>query len=189
MDKQNLRKTMLTRRRAITADEQQAASRAVCAGLLAWLADHPEGAVLSYLAYGREIDLAPLHDELWRLGRRLAVPQTAGLPAGVMQAVEYTPQTVLAKTALGVMEPEGALPVQPGEIGVVIAPGVAFDAAGHRLGHGMGYYDRYLAGLNNVAVVGVCYNFQLVDEVPTDRFDRAMDVLITESGQVAKPGA
>lgn len=180
---------MLARRRAVTADEQQVASRAVCAGLLAWLADHPDGAVLSYLAYGREIDLTPLHDELWRLGRRLAVPQTAGLPAGLMQAVEYTPQTVLAKTALGVMEPEAALPVPPDDIGVVIAPGVAFDAAGRRLGHGMGYYDRYLAGLADVAVVGVCYDLQLVDEVPTDRFDRAMDVVITESGAVAKPGA
>lgn len=186
MEKQELRKIMLARRRAITADEQQAASRVVCAGLLNWLVDHPQGAVLSYLAYGREIDLSALHNELWRLGRRLAVPQTAGLPAGVMQAVEYAPHPVLAKTALGVLEPLAAPLVPPDDIGVVIAPGVAFDAAGRRLGHGMGYYDRYLAGMSNVQVVGVCYGFQVVDEVPTDPFDRAMDLLITDTVGVLK---
>lgn len=178
MNKQEMRKIMLQRRREISAEVQKKTSAAVCRRLAEVLKDYPDGVVLSYLAYGREIDLSELHREIWRQGRRLAVPRTDGLPKGIMQAVEYLPDTELQKTALGVMEPQGAAEVLPQEIGVVIAPGVAFDESGARLGHGMGYYDRYLALTENAVVLGVCYAWQLVDEVPTDEFDRPMDRLI-----------
>lgn len=180
MNKTELRKIMLKKRREIGAEEQQSVSAAICDRLVQVLRNYPDGAVMSYLAYGREIDLTALHEELWRQGRRLAVPVTEGLPAGIMRAVEYLPNTCLSKTVLGVMEPQGAAELLPQEIGVVIAPGVAFDRHGARLGHGMGYYDRYLAGMNEVAVLGVCYAWQVVDEVPTDEFDRAMDKVIYE---------
>lgn len=180
MDKTELRKIMLKKRREVTEDEQRRVSAAICDRLVQVLREYPDGAVMSYLAYGREVDLSALHKELWRQGRRLVVPQTEGLPPGVMRAVEYLPNTQLGRTALGVMEPQGAAEVLPQEIGVVIAPGVAFDRQGARLGHGMGYYDRYLAGQDGVAVLGVCYAWQVLDEVPTDELDRAMDRLIYE---------
>lgn len=184
MDKQEMRARMLARRRLVGAQEQVAASAAVCARVLEWLAERPDGVVLSYLAYGREIDLEALHRELWRQGRRLAVPKTAGLAPGEMVAVEYAAGARLAKVALGVREPEGAQEVRPEEIGVVIAPGVAFDRAGNRLGHGMGYYDRYLAGLKDVAVVGVAYDWQVVEAVPVAEFDRAMDKVLTDKREI-----
>lgn len=177
MDKQTLRQIMLKRRREISAWEQQRASKEICQKLLLELAKYPKGAVLSYLAYGREVDLSELNEVLCQEGRRLAVPKCEGLKPGEMVAVEYKPGCRLVKTDLGVMEPVGADVVPPGEIGVVLAPGVAFDRMGRRLGHGMGYYDRYLAAAD-VTVIGVCYAAQLVDEVPTDEFDRAVDLLI-----------
>lgn len=180
MDKTELRKIMLKKRREIGAEEQQRASAVVCEKLAEVLQAHPDGAVMSYLAYGREIDLSALHDELWRQGRRLAVPVTEGLPVGVMRAAEYLPNTCLSKTALGVREPQGAVELSPQEIGVVIAPGVAFDSKRARLGHGMGYYDRYLAGAQKPLVIGVCYACQVIDDVPTDEFDCPMDMIIHE---------
>lgn len=181
MDKQELRKKMLAWRRGLTEDEQQAASQAVCAKLAEVLAANPDGVVLSYLAYGREIDLTELHRELWRQGRRLAVPKTCGLPQGEMVAVEYTAESELVKVGLGVLEPQGAREVTPEEISVVIAPGVAFDANCNRLGHGMGYYDRYLPGLSAAAVViGVGYHGQIVEAVPHDELDRRMDMVVTD---------
>lgn len=179
MYKQELRKQMLSRRRMVSAEEQQAASAVICGKLLDLLREHPDGAVLSYLAYGREVDLSALHRELWRQGRKLLVPVTDGLPAGEMAAVEYTPHTKLAKTRLGVAEPQGVPHIDPREIGVVLAPGVAFDERGGRLGHGMGYYDRYLPQVS-AAVWGVCYHWQLVDAVPQGPFDRAMDLVVTD---------
>lgn len=178
LSKQELRKIMLQKRRMVTAEQQQAASAAVCRKLADVLQKYPDGAVLSYLAYGKEIDLTPLHRELWRQGRTLAVPRTFGMPLGVMLAVSYKPDTQLQKTPLGVLEPLTEPEIDPADIGVVIAPGVAFGAAGERLGHGMGYYDRYLEQAAKLPVIGVCYAWQVVDEVPTDVYDRKMTLVV-----------
>jgi 5-formyltetrahydrofolate cyclo-ligase len=69
---------------------------------------------------------------------------------------------------------------------VVIVPGLAFDAAGRRLGRGAGHYDRaFPAGRQGAPLlVGVGYAFQLVDEVPAGPHDRRMDVVVTEEREV-----
>lgn len=183
MDKQELRRQMLAKRRAVSAEEQAAASASVCAeiGRLLAATPHKDGAVLSYLAYGRELDLSALHRRLWQEGAALAVPVTEGLPPGVMRAAAYLPRTRLQKTALGVWEPAEPRLIAPEDIGVVIAPGVAFSQTGDRLGHGMGYYDRYLAELPaGVLVIGAAYRWQLVESLPTDAFDRRMDMVVCD---------
>ena len=180
-DKRELRRIMLAKRRLITAEEQAAASAAICDAIGRVLAEHghKKGVILSYLPYGREIDLGRLHTELWQQGTRLAVPRTFGLPDGNMEAALYLPQDKLTKTALGVYEPLEAPVVALQDIGVVLAPGVAFDKAGNRLGHGKGYYDRYLAMLPEGALtIGVAYAWQIVDELPTEDFDLPMDMVI-----------
>ena len=58
---------------------------------------------------------------------------------------------------------------------VALVPGVAFDAAGHRLGRGRGYYDRFLASCPHIYKIGVCFPFQRVALVPTDQHDVVMD--------------
>lgn len=73
--------------------------------------------------------------------------------------------------------------VSPGEIDLLIMPGVAFDRQGGRLGMGGGYYDRILAKLEkNTVRMGLAYEFQIVDHVPLDEYDERVDCLVTESG-------
>jgi 5-formyltetrahydrofolate cyclo-ligase len=55
---------------------------------------------------------------------------------------------------------------------------MAFDAKGHRLGRGRGYYDRFLAAHSHIYKIGVCFDFQKVDEVSTDAFDIPVDEVI-----------
>lgn len=62
---------------------------------------------------------------------------------------------------------------------VVLVPGLGFDQLGQRLGRGKGYYDRYLAD-KNVIKIGLCFQEQLVDKIPTDSFDVKMDFIITD---------
>jgi len=63
----------------------------------------------------------------------------------------------------------------------VIVPGIAFDKAGSRIGFGKGCYDMFLDGLNAVKI-GFCYDFQVMDEIPSDDHDIRMDFLVTEKG-------
>lgn len=73
------------------------------------------------------------------------------------------------------------------DVEVWIVPGLAFDAEGHRLGHGMGYYDRLLAGARPVAQrIGVTTERRVFPSIPHDRFDIPMDAIVTEE-RVIRP--
>lgn len=85
----------------------------------------------------------------------------------------------LSSGAFGVMEPREGAVCPPDEIELMIVPGVAFDRKGGRMGHGKGYYDKYFERYNGLKI-GVCFDFQLVDEVPCEPFDVGMDAVLTE---------
>jgi 5-formyltetrahydrofolate cyclo-ligase len=183
-EKQALRREFLARRRAMTADEAAALSGRICGNLASLLTELrlEDKMLLSYLAYGREANLALLHERLLRENGRLAVPLTAGLPKGIMQAVQYTADTTLQKTELGVFEPIGAQLVLPSELGAVLVPGVAFDEHGGRMGHGAGYYDRFFPALaEGTPLIGVAYDWQIAPKVPTAEWDRSMNYIVTDS--------
>jgi len=77
----------------------------------------------------------------------------------------------------GILEPKNGLAYTSINIDLGIIPGMAFDLQGNRLGRGKGYYDKLLKVLN-LETIGVCFSFQLVDKVPSDTFDIAMDSVI-----------
>lgn len=76
-----------------------------------------------------------------------------------------------------IFEPDHTDNTTINDIDLVIVPGVAFDLRGRRIGRGKGYYDRLLSG-SNVYKIGVCFDFQLVECVPTDEHDILMDKII-----------
>lgn len=85
----------------------------------------------------------------------------------------------LLEGAFGVMEPREGRVCEPSTIDLMIVPGMAFDRGGHRLGHGKGYYDRYFEQYDGPKI-GLCFDFQLVEEVPCEPFDVAVDAVLTE---------
>ncbi len=71
---------------------------------------------------------------------------------------------------------------------LVVVPGVAFDRSGHRLGHGLGYYDRFLGGLpERVPRIGLAFSHQVVQEVPVAAWDVPIHTLVTEEGVIRFP--
>jgi len=99
------------------------------------------------------------------------------------------------KGRFGLKEPAvvpGTLPVVNG-FDVMVVPGLAFDPAGRRLGHGFGSYDMFLKGLAGGPLkAGLAYSWQLLDEIPADPWDVPVDVVVTEKGVLgagSTPGA
>lgn len=79
--------------------------------------------------------------------------------------------------------PSAPPPADPATVDVVLVPGVAFTAGGLRLGQGGGWYDRFLARLRDDSVaIGVCFEPQLVDELPTAEHDAVLDLVVTDAG-------
>ncbi|MDD3358745.1 MAG: 5-formyltetrahydrofolate cyclo-ligase [Parabacteroides sp.] len=89
------------------------------------------------------------------------------------------PESVKAGV-FGILEPIPTNNSGDPDISLIIVPGVAFDRNRNRMGRGKGYYDRLLKH-NEAYKIGICYGFQLIEEVPVEHFDIPMDMIITES--------
>ena len=77
--------------------------------------------------------------------------------------------------------PRGGAPIPPDRLARVVVPGLAFDAHGHRLGRGGGYYDRFLGRLRRTAAtVGLGFDVQITDEVPVNDGDVSVDIVVTD---------
>ena len=90
-----------------------------------------------------------------------------------------------AKGKFGIEEPTGEPYDTPEQIELTIVPGVSFDRNGNRLGRGKGYYDRLLPQLRSYNI-GICFGFQLSEEIPSEPLDRVMDEVWTEEGKVSR---
>jgi len=134
-----------------------------------------------------EIDLTLL------LETSLAERKVVCLPRMDWAAREMTPIAVITSQfprevrKYGIVEPKGDHIVAMIDLDLVVVPGLAFDTKGGRLGRGGGFYDRFLAGFRESArssakVCGLCFDVQLIPEVPSEPHDVLLDAVITESG-------
>ncbi len=134
--------------------------------------------VAGYHALPEEADPALLLERLVALGCHIAFPRVAG--KGLPLEFHRVPDgEVLAPGAFGIHEP---LDIWPRAVpDVLLVPLLAFDASGHRLGFGGGYYDRTIA-LLNVPAIGIAYAGQEVASLPHEAHDRALQAILTERG-------
>lgn len=85
----------------------------------------------------------------------------------------------LEEGAFHVMEPQESRPAD-WEDALVLVPGVAFDRKKNRMGYGKGYYDRYFAGKTDCVRLGIAYELQVAEQLPTEENDLPMEYLVTE---------
>lgn len=149
-------------------------SQTVCELLVPRLSD--ARVVMAYWPLPDEVDIRQLLDRLVAAGRQVVLPRVTG--DDTMELRCYTSSADLREGAFHIQEPTGVLFEDYDAVDVALIPGMAFDAAGRRLGRGRGYYDRFLAQHPLRRTIGVCFPFQQVAQVPADSHDIAMDELV-----------
>lgn len=176
--KSELRATMRARRKQLADAAPDAAQR--IAGFVEALP--PASMVALYAAVGPELDTEPLAMALLESGCQLCLPVVAERGAALIFR-RWTPGDPLEMDLGGCPAP---LPLA-GEVipDLIVAPLLAFDRKGGRLGQGGGYYDRTLAALPDVPCVGLAYAGQAVDALPMDAHDQWLDGVLTEVGYIA----
>lgn len=128
---------------------------------------------------------SPLPDEPMIGALIHLLPSTANvvLPRVEGEVMHFYPclNSELEIGSYGIMEPQGNVPVEPSEIDLIVVPGVAFAKDGARMGRGKGYYDKYMSQEGfNAYKIGVCYAVQLVDTIPAEPHDIAVDIVISK---------
>ena len=167
---------MRQRKRQFTQQQLFELSLPIVARIRPLLAD--ANTIVAYYSLPDEVCVHSLIDELTAEGKTVYLPRV--IDNENMVLCRYTGVDSLREGAFGIMEPVG-LPITADEvIDAVLVPGMAFDTEGHRLGRGKGYYDRFLSSLtpSRPKLIGVCFDFQKVDVVPTEPYDVAVDIVV-----------
>ena len=136
--------------------------------------------VFCYMSMPREVQTDAVIDRALRDGKRVCIPLCRG--AGVMEAREYRAGDALSAGPYGIREPLEDAPVVPAdEIDFAVIPCVACDRFCKRLGHGAGYYDRFLAE-TGFPKVALCFSKLIMTTIPVyKKTDVPMDVVVTET--------
>lgn len=139
--------------------------------------------IMGFASISNEVDLSFFMEEQANQGRTILLPRVE--KNGALAAIEFTGWQHTRPGAFNIREPMG-IEVSSLDIDVVIVPGLVFDGHGFRLGYGKGYYDRYLKRLaKNTFVCGVCYDFQVVDNVCPHAGDVPVHWIVTEKSELA----
>jgi 5-formyltetrahydrofolate cyclo-ligase len=187
-EKARLRRELCARRRAVPKGEAERAAQDAARHLLADSAIEHARRVALYASLPDELPSRPLYEALAGAGRSLLFPRVAAGRRLAFASVRRWGE--LAPGHFGVPEPPPeATAERLGPEDVVLVPLVAFDAAGHRLGRGQGYYDRTFPPRAEAPLLfGVGYAFQEVAAVPSGSRDRRMDAIVTERGVLRVTG-
>ncbi|MBM6828870.1 5-formyltetrahydrofolate cyclo-ligase [Anaerotignum lactatifermentans] len=172
------RKWVKEKQKMMALRSWEAEDRKICEGLLSLAAYRRAKTIFCFVSMPEEIDTDFFLQQAWKDGKRVVVPRCG--QKGVMAAYEVSSLRDLEAGQYGIREPKAycAL-VAPEEIDFGVIPCLSCDRKGFRLGHGGGYYDRYLEGTNFPTAV-ICREELLLEETAIEPFDTQMDWVITE---------
>ena len=175
MDKKELRSTIRERKRAMT--EEEIASRSEKLGQLFAQSEAYKAAktIYGYLPYNQEVRTVPMLEQALKDGKRVAVPKVYG---DEMKFLYLDDLSQVEKGYAGIPEPIADEPVADDDTALVLMPGLAFDPAGHRIGYGGGFYDKFLAAEPNHPTLALCYEFQMLPELHTEEHDIPVDTVL-----------
>lgn len=179
-EKSLLRRELKAKRRAIPSCDKKAFDREICEKLV----NHPvfleADCILLYAALPDEISTETV------FAKALSLNKTVCFPRCNTENLTMTFHTVTSEKELslgdyGILAPgKDATAISlEGNRALCIVPALSFDKAGYRIGYGKGYYDRFLTHFHG-STVGVCYSDLLSNDLPRDRYDLAVDCVITE---------
>ncbi len=184
--KEEIRKILLTKRRAITKEIRTNAADAGSRLLL----EHPifstRQHIACYLSQMDEFDCTPIIQAIWQLGKKCYLPILPSQQKKTLEFAAYQPDTLLQRNKYNIFEPVNSETITPEKLDLVIVPLVAFDLQGHRIGMGGGYYDRTFAFKQKTAFItkpyllGLAYELQKLSALPYDQWDVLLQGTLTE---------
>ena len=177
MSKQVIRQRLLNQRQQLEPSRCSRQSGAAQDCLLASAVYAGADALALYASVHNEVLTDRLLTAALADGKRICFPR---LENGQISFVEVADAGDLQTGQFGVSEPQGQTIISPECLDLIVVPGVGFDRQGHRIGYGLGYYDRALATCVNAEFIGLAYSFQVVERLPEEKHDIRLDYLVTE---------
>ncbi len=181
MDKAELRRQLQKSLLDISTEDRNARSRKACRNLVSTTQFQNASAVMMFLSLPHELDTSEAILSAWQLNKTVLVPKVSWQQRHMIPVRISSLETDLASDIAGLRNPVRGVPVPFEEIDLVVAPGLAFDRKGNRLGRGGSYYDRFFAGEGlRAARCGFAFAEQIIESVPVFEHDEPVNFLVTD---------
>jgi 5-formyltetrahydrofolate cyclo-ligase len=182
-DKSQLRRQLRETLATMTDADRHTKSLAATSLLIASPEFAAARVVMVYLSMPHELDTAPLALRCWQEGKTVLVPKVAWNQRRMLPVEITSLQTTMTTSGPGVREPISGKPLPIEFIDLVIVPGLGFTVNGHRIGRGMGFYDRFLAQPEFVGLsCGFAFEEQITPTLPVLDHDVPLSMLVTDRG-------
>lgn len=177
MTKEEIRANVKRIKEALTPLDISRCARPVTEKVINSDVFHKTDVILTYMEYNQEVITHAIMTKAWELGKKVAVPKVINK---VMDFYYIESFDDVYKGYMGILEPVKLVRADV-EKALVIVPGMAFDLRFNRIGYGGGFYDDFFARNKdkNFVKMGLCYDFQIVDRIPSEEHDVKVDMLIT----------
>ena len=181
--KADLRKEMLQLRKNMETRDVSSFSNKIISAIMELPEFINSKNIMLYLSFNKEVNTYPLARWCLDNGKTVIAPYCIQSKREIVPYIITNLIGDLTKSTFGVMEPKQDIleKVNIEDIDLIIVPGVVFDENCNRIGFGAGYYDRFLPKkLKNTPAIGIAYDYQIIDKVPTNEYDVPLDYIITQ---------
>lgn len=183
--KEQLRREMLEKRKSFHSAEVESRSLQILEHLYRSSVFNKATHIMTYMSYPQEVQTDRLVLKALELKKHVSVPVCIRKDVTLFPS-EIASLDMLETGYFGLREPKKEFlhPVSAEEIDLIIVPGVVFDRSGNRIGHGMGYYDRFFQSIPlSIPKIALAFDYQVINQVlQPDPWDIPLDGLITEKG-------
>ena len=178
--KREMREKYSAVRNGMDAEKREEFDKKIFDRLTAAIAYRHSNEILLYASVGSEIDTWRIFDAAIKAGKKVAFPLC--FEDNTMKYYYVNSRDDLETGSFGILEPKRGLEeYSPQSLSLCVVPGIVFDKEGYRIGYGKGFYDRFLSTFPGVKV-GLVYSNMIIPKVPRGRFDKHVDILISERG-------
>jgi len=183
VEKYQLRKRLIDERRTYSKKEILRNSAIITQRLFELDEIHRAKIISTYLGKEDEVQTMDIIQKSWAAGKTVIVP-VVDVDRGSIYFSELSDMNHLKKDHYDILEPRSEkISVRSlTSADVIIVPGVGWDSHGHRLGHGLGFYDRALESVPyHITIVGLAFEWQVLESIPVESHDRSVDMIVTEN--------
>ena len=185
MTKSEIRTLYKEKRSALTLSQVEEMSAEIQYNIFSLPQYNDCKALFTFINYGKEVVTKNIIKDALKKGKNVAVPYMTGKPHE-MVFLKIDGLDNLVENKYGILEPvfnEEDI-VNSDESTFIIVPALVLDNNKNRMGYGGGFYDKYLSENKYLCSVGVAYDFQIVENVPTEENDVPLDIIVTNRGIV-----
>lgn len=180
--KHEIRQRILYKRNSLDKSFINTASKKIWHRLIGTSEFQKAKIIMFYVSKDNEVGTHSMIKETLASCKKVCVPRINNTKNRIDSIIIRDFGKDLIKGSFSVLEPKGGKITKKNNL--IIAPGVAFDKKGYRLGWGKGYYDKFLEDKGGIPKIGLAFDFQIVPELPKDKHDVPMDIVITEKRMI-----